>query len=66
MRFRLDYIADSSESAHTVRKCSFAHKVIQHVEYPALMARVTKIAEYDTAHLRKQLTPTVTSDAQLG
>ena len=65
MRIRIDYCADSSERAHTVRKCSFAHEIIQHVEYPTSMARVAKITEYDTAHLRKQLTPTVATDAQL-
>ena len=54
-----------AQKARTLRKCSLVRKIIQHVEYPALMARVTKIAEQDTAHLRKQLTPTVTSDAQL-
>ena len=60
MRIRIDnYCADSSERAHTVRKCSFVHEIIQHVEYP--MARVAKITEYDTAHLKKQLTPTVTT-----
>ena len=36
-------------------KCSFVHKIIQHVEYPTPMARVAKITKYDTAHLRKQL-----------
>ena len=65
MRIRIDYCADSSERAHTVRKCSFVHEIIQHVEYPTPMARVAKITEYDTGHLRKQLTPTVTTDAQL-
>ena len=65
MRFRIDYCADSSERAHTVRKCSFMHEIIEHVEYPMPMARVAKITEYDTAHLRKQLTQTVTTDAQL-
>ena len=65
MRIRIDYCADSSERAHTVRKCSFVHEIIQHVVYPAPMARVAKITEYDTAHLGKQLTPTVTTDAQL-
>ena len=57
MRIRIDYCADSSERAHIVRKCSFVHEIIQHVEYPTPMARVAKITEYDTAHLRKQLTP---------
>ena len=62
MRIRIDnYCADSSERAHTVRKCSFVHEIIQHVEYPMPTARVAKITEYDTAHLRKQLTPTVTT-----
>ena len=73
MRIRIDYCADSSGSAHTVRKLLllllllllFVHEIIQHVEYPTPMARVAKITEYDTAHLRKQLTPTVTTDAQL-
>ena len=65
MRMRIEYCADSLESAHTVRKCSFVHEIIQHVEYPTPMARGVKITEYDTAHLRKQLTPTVTTDAQL-
>ena len=65
MRIRIDYCADSSERAHTVRKCSFVDKIIQHVEYPRPMARVAKNTEYDTAQLRKQLTPTVTTDAQL-
>ena len=54
MRIRIDYWADSSERAHTVRKCSLVHEIIQHVEYPTLMARVAKITEYDTAQLRKQ------------
>ena len=66
MRIRIDnYCADSPERAHTVRKCSFVHEINQHVEYPTPMARMAKITEYDTAHLRKQLTPTVTTDAQL-
>ena len=65
MRIRIDYCADSSERAHTVRKCSFVHEIIQHVEYPTSMARVAKITEYDTVHLKKQLTPTVATDAQL-
>lgn len=60
-----DSWADSSKRAHTVSQCSLVHEIIQHVEYSELMARVTKIAEHDTAHLRKQLTPTATSDAQL-
>ena len=46
-------------------QCSLVHEIIQHVEYSELMARVTKIAEHDTAHLRKQLTPAATIDAQL-
>ena len=54
MRIRIDHCADSSERARTVRKCSLVPKIIQHVEYPTLMARVTKIAEKDTAHLRKR------------
>ena len=65
MRIRIDYCADSSERTHTVRKCSFVLEIIQHVEYPMPMARVAKITEYDTAHLRKQLTPIVTTNAQL-
>ena len=65
MRVRIDSWADSSKRAHTVSQCSLVHEIIQHVEYSELMARVTKIAEHDTAHLRKQLTPTATSDAQL-
>ena len=64
MRVRIDSWADSSKRAHTVSQCSLVHKIIQH-EYSELMARVTKIVEQDTAHLRKQLTPTSTSDAQL-
>ena len=63
MRVRIDSWADSSKRAHTVSQCSLVHEIIQHVEYSELMARVTKIAEHDTAHLRKQLTPTATSDA---
>ena len=39
------------------------HKIIQHVEYLALMARVTNCTENDTAHWRNLLTPTVTSDS---
>jgi hypothetical protein len=65
MRIRIDYWADSSEHVHTVRKCSLVHEIIQHVEYPTMMARMAEIAKHDTAHWRKQLTPTVTSDAQL-
>jgi hypothetical protein len=65
MRIRIYYRADISEHMHTVRKCSLVHKIIQHVEYPTMMARVAEIAEHDTAHWRKQLTPTFTSDAQL-
>ena len=65
MRIRIDYCADSSERVHTVGRCSFVHEIIQHVEYPTAMARVAKITKYDTAHLRKQLTQTVTTDAQL-
>ena len=67
MRIRISYCADSSEQerTHTVKKCSFVHEIIQHVEYPTPMTRVEKITEYDTAHLRKQLTPPVTTDAQL-
>ena len=61
----INYCVDSSERAHTVRKCSFVHEIIQHVEHPTLMARMAKITEYDTTHLRKQLMPTVTTDAQL-
>ena len=64
MRTRIDYCADSSEHAHT-EKCSFVHEIIQHVEYPTPMVRVAKITEYAALHLRKQLTPTVTTDAQL-
>ena len=33
---------------HTVRKCSLVNKIIQRVEYPVLIARETKIAEYNT------------------
>ena len=55
MRIGIDYWADSSKGAHTVKKCSLVHKIIQHVEYPALMARVTKIAEQDIAHLGNSL-----------
>ena len=65
MRIRIAYCTGSSERAHTVRICSFVHEIIQHVEYLTPMARVAKITEYDTTHLRKQLTPTVTTDAQL-
>ena len=65
MRIRIDYCADSSDRAHIVRKCLFVHEIIQHVEYPTPMARVAKITEHDTAHLWKQHTPTVTTDAQL-
>ena len=62
MRIRIDYCADSSESAHTVRKCSFVHEIIQHVEYPTPMARVAKITEYDTAkRLRQQSRLTLSS-----
>ena len=46
MRIRIDYCANSSDRAHTVRKCSFAHEIIQRVEYPTPMARVAKITEY--------------------
>ena len=46
--------ADSSERAHTVMKCSLVKDIIQHVDYPALTARVKKIAQQAIAHLRKQ------------
>ena len=46
MRIRIDYCADSSERAHTVRRCSFLHEIIQHVEYPTPMARVAKITHH--------------------
>jgi hypothetical protein len=39
------------------------HEIIQHVEYPTMMACVAEIAEHNTTHWRKQLMPTVTSDA---
>ena len=55
MRIRVECWADSSERAHTVRKCSLVQEIIQHVEYPAPMAGWTKIAENGTTHLRKQL-----------
>ena len=45
MRVRIDSWADSSKHAHTVSQCSLVHKIIQHVEYSELMARVTKIAD---------------------
>ena len=45
MCIRIDYCADSSERAHTVRKCSFVHEIIEHVEYPTPMTRVAKITE---------------------
>ena len=61
----LDYEANSSGRAHTVRTCSLVEEIIQHVEYPALTARVKKITQSVTAHLRKQLTQTVTNAAQL-
>ena len=65
MRVCIDSWADSPKRAHTVSQCSLVHEIIQHVEYSELMARVTNITEHDTAHLRKQLTPTATSDTQL-
>ena len=51
-----------SARAHC-EECSLVHEIIQHVECPMPMASPAKIAEYDTAHLRKQLAPTVTTDA---
>ena len=64
-RIRIDHCADSSERAHTVRKCSLVPKIIQHVEYLTLMASVTNIAEKDTPNMRKQRKASVTSDVQL-
>ena len=65
MRIFIDCWADSSDRVHTVSNCLLVKKIIQRVEYPELSARVKKITEKVTAHLRKQLTPTVTSAAQL-
>ena len=48
MRARIDCRADGSKRAHTVRKSSLVHKIIQRVEYPALRACVAKISEHDT------------------
>ena len=61
MHSRVISWADSFARAHTWRKCSLVHKIIQHVEYLAPMARVTKFTENDTAHWRNLLSPTVTS-----
>ena len=62
MRIRVISWADSFARAHTWRKCSLVNKIIQHVEYLAPMARVTKCTENDSAHWRNLLTLTVTSD----
>ena len=51
MRIRISHWADSLARAHTWRKPSLVHKIIQHVEYSAPMARVPKIAENCTAPL---------------
>ena len=55
MRFCISCWADSSERAHSVRKCSLVKDIIQHVEYPALTAPVKKIAQQATEHLRNSL-----------
>ena len=62
MHIRVISWADSFARAHTWAKCSLVYKIIQHVEYLAPMARVTKCTENGTAHWRNLLTPTVTSD----
>ena len=45
IRISIVYLADNSECVHTVRCCSLEKEIIQHIEYPALMARVKKTAQ---------------------
>ena len=65
MRIPVISWADSFARAHTWRKCSLVHKIIQHVEYLAPMARVTQCTGNDTAHWRFLLTESVTNEVLL-
>ena len=47
-----DENADGFAREHTWRKCSLVHKIIQHVEYSAPMARVNISAQNATTHLK--------------
>ena len=60
---QISILADELPSIKNSKmKCK---KIIQRVEYAALIARVSKITEKSAAHLTKQLTLTVTSESQL-